>query len=108
MVYALRVGGVVQGDESDIGYHRDGKGSFSIKISTNGTIEKLLSDDVDGFDFFEFHGFMMWSAWGVLGFIQLACNRYLKTQWRYIMWVHRITGTLILLITWVIGMLALK
>jgi hypothetical protein len=45
----------------------------------------------------------MWSAWGIFGMIQLLTNRYLKRYWKYVMWVHRIAGTLILLITMVLG-----
>lgn len=29
-------------------------------------------------------------------------------MWRYTMWIHRISGTLTLIITWVFAMLALK
>lgn len=62
------------------------------------------------FDFYELHGFMMWTAWGVLGWVQLFTNRYLKwgNMWRYTMWIHRVSGTLTLLLTWVFAMLALK
>jgi hypothetical protein len=49
----------------------------------------------------------MWTAWGVLSILQLASNRYLKTNWKINMWIHRITGTIILLITFVLGFLAL-
>lgn len=61
------------------------------------------------FDFYELHGFMMWGAWGVLGLVQLLTNRYCKggNGWRYTMWVHRICGTLMLLITFVMAFMAL-
>jgi hypothetical protein len=45
------------------------------------------------------HGWLMWIGWGVLGFIQIVSNRYLKNFYRVYMWIHRITGTLIMLIT---------
>lgn len=69
----------------------------------------VLSSDPP-FDFYALHGFMMWAAWGVLGLVQLFTNRYLKggNGWRYTMWVHRISGTLTLVITWTMAMLALK
>jgi hypothetical protein len=105
MVHALLVGGVIVGDSTDVKFHKTGYGPWGIIIRSNGAI--VLTSDTF-FNFYEFHGFMMWAAWGVFGFIQLATNRYLKTQWRYVIWVHRIAGTLILIITWVAAMLALQ
>ena len=52
------------------------------------------------------HGFGMWSAWGLLGFLQLASNRYLKHHWRAAMWIHRISGCMSILITLSMGFLA--
>ena len=92
------------GDQNDTVIHADGHGSLSIMIRGDGAI--VLSN-ADVFDFYKFHGFMMWAAWGVFGLVQLATNRYFKIYWRYVMWIHRISGTLILLITWIVAMLAL-
>jgi hypothetical protein len=52
----------------------------------------------------------MWTAWGILGLVQLATNRYLKagSGWRYSMWIHRISGSLTLVITLTMALLALK
>ncbi len=50
----------------------------------------------------------MWLTWGVLGFLQLASNRYLKSQWTWHLWMHRITGTIILLMTLGLGILSIK
>jgi len=45
------------------------------------------------------HGIVMWFAWGVLGFVQILSNRYLRQHWKYAMITHRISATLILFIS---------
>lgn len=101
MCYALRIGGLEVGDETDVKFHKDGYGHWKIEIRGDGAI--VLADQ-SIFEDYEFHGFMMWGAWGIFGLIQLVTNRYLKQFWRYTMWIHRICGTLILIITWVMAM----
>ena len=49
----------------------------------------------------------MWIAWGVFGFIQVSSNRYLKKYWRVNIWIHRISGTFILLITIAMGIVGI-
>ncbi len=51
------------------------------------------------FSLTKLHGWMLWVAWSLFGMIQIVSARYLKKYWRVNMWVHRISGTLILLIT---------
>ena len=52
------------------------------------------------FNFFLAHGYNMWIAWTVLGSTMIASTRYLKGSKPGInMWIHRIAGTLMLLIT---------
>ena len=103
MLWAVRQNGL--NTDADIGFHKDGFGGWGIIIRGDGAI--VLSD-VKVFDFYMFHGLMMWAAWGIFGLVMLATNRYLKVYWRSVMWVHRIAGTLILLITFVVSFLALK
>tara|TARA_A100001015_G_scaffold276095_1_gene334017 strand:+ start:448 stop:780 length:333 start_codon:yes stop_codon:yes gene_type:complete len=63
---------------------------------------------VDDYDFF-YHGLFMWCAWTFLALLQISSNRYLKaTFFGFHMWVHRIVGTLILVITWYHGSRAFK
>jgi hypothetical protein len=50
----------------------------------------------------------MWFIWGFLGFLQLFSNRYMKSQWRWHLLMHRITGTLIFLSTLTLGILTIK
>ena len=53
---------------------------------------------------FKIHGWMMWTAWSVLSLVQFASNRYLKgTLYGKHMWIHRIIGTAIMLITLIFG-----
>ena len=54
------------------------------------------------------HGWLMWAAWGVLGFIQVLSNRYLKVFWKFNRIVHIVSGTSIFIITMVMGLLAMK
>jgi hypothetical protein len=104
MVFSFKIGNL--NTDADIVRHQE-RGYWGIIVRGDGAV--VLSNDVP-FDFFELHGFMMWSAWGVLGLVQLFTNRYLKLGigWKYTMWVHRIAGTLTLLITWIFAMLALR
>ncbi len=76
-------------------------------MDDSGEITELSSDD-DSFDFFKLHGWMMWTAWGLLSLIQIISNRYLKMYWHLNMWVHRINGTIMMLITLIFGFSALK
>ena len=50
----------------------------------------------------------MWTAWGVLGMIQLMSSRYLKMYWYFNMWIHRITGTIILILTFTFAIMAIN
>ena len=104
MVFSYRIGNL--STDADIKIHQD-HGKWGIIVRGDGAV--VLSADPP-FDFYELHGFMMWTAWGVLGWIQLFTNRYLKwgNMWRYTMWIHRISGSLTLLLTWVFAMLALR
>ena len=54
------------------------------------------------------HGWLMWIAWGVLGMIQLGSNRYLKAYWSLHMWIHRIAGTIMLLLTLSMGLVGIS
>jgi hypothetical protein len=103
MIWAFRVGGLAVADP--ISKHQERDNTWGIVINKDGTIVSM--NDTTGFNFYEFHGFMMWAAWGVFGFIQLLSNRYLKGKWRWNMWLHRISGTCILLLTFTVGLMAL-
>ena len=56
------------------------------------------------FNFFLAHGYNMWIAWVGLGVTQISSTRYLKgTYPKFNMWVHQISGTLMVLITLYFG-----
>jgi hypothetical protein len=63
MLYSFRIGGL--NTSADIIKHQE-RGYWGIILRKDGAV--VLSDDPP-FDYFEFHGFMMWGAWGVLGLI---------------------------------------
>ena len=51
-----------------------------------------------------FHGWILWAAWTCLSFIMISTNRYLKGYlWKYRLFIHIITGIVILVITVVIA-----
>jgi hypothetical protein len=56
--------------------------------------------------FYVIHGWLLWVAWGIFGLIQISTTRYLKTQWRYGMWIHGISGVIIMMLTIVLGLMA--
>ena len=89
-------------------YHGNNRGKFTMRIPTSGVVNGGgASDGNRNLDFFFIHGWLMWAAWTVFGLIQVASNRYLKPFWRVSMWVYRISGALILLITAILGGLGL-
>lgn len=82
---------------------------FSIYISEDGDV----SDGGGGGGDYDFsiylkHGWLMWAAWGILGLLQFASMRYLKVFWRVNRIIHVISGFSILIITLVMGLLAMK
>ena len=42
-------------------------GTFFVEIYTDGTIVGTYGDDAT--KFFNIHGWLMWAAWGILGFL---------------------------------------
>jgi hypothetical protein len=67
------------------------------------------------FDMLYLHGWLLWSAWGILGMIQLVSVRYLKpynlclTRLKnFGLWLHIVSGLLILLTTLTMSMLAFR
>ena len=52
------------------------------------------------FNFFLLHGWMLWAAWTIFAIVQVSSNRYLKgTMPGATMWIHRISGLTIAIIT---------
>lgn len=63
MLYSFRFGDL--NTDADIKKHQE-RGYWGIIVRGDGAV--VLSADPP-FDFYELHGFMMWAAWGVLGWI---------------------------------------
>jgi len=104
MIFSFKLGGLLNTtDPKNIGFHGNNCGYWGIIIRGGGAVEP-----VGTFNFYELHGWLMWFTWGILGFLQLASNRYLKSQWTWHLWMHRITGTLILLTTLILGILTIQ
>ena len=53
--------------------------------------------------FYLIHGYILWAVWTLFGIIQLLTNRYLKEYWKHAMWVHRVSGTVVLTTTAIYG-----
>jgi hypothetical protein len=52
------------------------------------------------FNWFLLHGWMLWAAWTIFAIVQIASTRWLKGSIPGTnMWVHRINGMLIIVIT---------
>ena len=49
--------------------------------------------------FFLIHGVSLWTIWTIFSLIQVISNRYMKHHWQTHMWVHRFTGTFIIMTT---------
>ncbi|TNV83375.1 hypothetical protein FGO68_gene16315 [Halteria grandinella] len=87
-------------------YHIKGMGfygNFDLTINQDGTIS--ITEESD---FYIFHGFLLWFAWGVLGLLQIISGRHIRQFWKTSMWLHRISGILNLAITMTMVLLAFK
>ena len=82
------------------------RGNFLLRVNSDGTLGAKQVATGPGFHYV--HGWLMWVAWGIFGFVQVVSNRYCKILWKYNMWVHGICGTAILTISLVEGLLAIK
>ncbi len=86
-------------------YHKTKRGFAGIEILSDLSV-RTSAVTYETFDFYVYHGLLMWTAWGLLGFIQLASNRWLKGYWYLNMWIHRLAGTSIMIITLIMGIMA--
>lgn len=81
----------------------EGYGYFAIEITTNGDVLEKPA-----LPFYLIHGWLMWVTWGLLGLLQLASNRYLKPFWQVNKLFHALSGSAMLILTFVFGILAIK
>lgn len=57
----------------------------------------------DSVSFYLIHGAMLWAVWTFFGLFQVATNRYLKHRWQSNLWLHRISGAIVLFTTLLYG-----
>jgi glucan phosphoethanolaminetransferase (alkaline phosphatase superfamily) len=79
-------------------------GTMKIFINTNGYVDNQLIV----FDFYMIHGIVLGITWGALALLQIAAARWLKMYHKASMWVHRISGFIIFLATFIMAMLTFK
>ncbi len=99
MIYAYRE------DTSDLKHHT-GTGSFAIQIHSNGDVTEVKDEEPTPFEVY--HGFLMWTSWGLLGLFQLITNRYMKVFWKFNRLLHALSGILMLIITLTMGILGIQ
>jgi hypothetical protein len=103
MIYSYRTK-----DSNINSFHNGGYGTFAIKINSAFSVEEVGSYNNEKVPFEVYHGWLMWTAWGVLGMIQLLSNRYLRVYWKINRWVHLVSGLIILVLTLSYGLLMMK
>jgi hypothetical protein len=79
-------------------HHKRDRGFFDFILHSNGTSALINEPSVKPLLFF-IHGWMLWIAWGILGFVQIATNRYFKPYFKICNWLHIISGIAIFMIT---------
>ena len=89
-------------------FHKSNRGFWSMMVLSSGMVMAGEIEPTGGVDFFYIHGWFMWSAWGILGYITLLSNRYLKRYYSFHMWIHGIAASIALGFTFALGFLALK
>lgn len=57
--------------------------------------------------FWKQHAALLWVAWGPLAFLQIVSGRYGRVYWKVQMWIHIITGLIIMILSLVYSFLAL-
>lgn len=60
-----------------------------------------------GVSWFLIHGYALWAVWTFFGLFQITTNRYLKHHWSTNMWMHRVSGTVLLVTTLLYGLTAI-
>jgi hypothetical protein len=54
------------------------------------------------------HGWFLWITWFILGMIMVLSNRYMKVFWKVHMWIHRVSGFLIFVLTIIFASIIIK
>eukprot|EP00347_Sterkiella_histriomuscorum_P007376 403349177 len=67
-----------------------------------------LRAEIMGYDILYLHGWLLWQAWGVLGFLQIASVRYMQIFYKFNHYLHMAIGTMITGFTIAMSILAFK
>jgi len=74
---------------------------WSFKVTEKGEVAQPVIDVTEYLrsDKIEEHGWWMWSAWFVVGFLLLATKRYSKKNWVVMHYLHALLGGFVLVVT---------
>lgn len=50
------------------------------------------------------HGWIMWLAFAIFGFVSIYTGRYMRQYWQYNMWIHGITGGIVFILNLIYGL----
>jgi glucan phosphoethanolaminetransferase (alkaline phosphatase superfamily) len=96
MKYAFGKGGKID-------YHGPMQyGVFKLDINTNLRVAYLYNSELDHTEItekFYLHGVVMYITWGVLPLLMVISGRYMKHLYSFRMWIHRLVGAIIQLVT---------
>lgn len=96
--YALRTGKGTFSSRNDIHTERE---IFDVKFSSSGGVETGTLDltSLRRNDFYEAHGYWLWTVWMPVGFLMLVTKRYAKKHWSCCHIIHALFGVAILFVT---------
>ena len=66
-------------------------GYFTLTFNYDKTVSASIGT-TGPYDFYTIHGWVMWGAWGVGGFLQILSARYLRKYYICHMWLHLFFG----------------
>ena len=78
-------------------YHDKNREELAVCIEETSNVTLLESRNP--INTYEIHGFIMYTCWTVLSYLQLLSNRYLRHYWRWKQKMHTVVGTLMVLST---------
>jgi hypothetical protein len=90
------------GDGGPLNYHGPVQyGGITMKINQNLRTVEFEHSNIDTVttSFFFRHGLMMYIAWGVMSLVMIISARYLRILYKSRMWIHSISGSLIIITT---------
>ena len=101
---------------TSIEYHGRSISYFSLKVESiliKDSVRYIVSGKVSSDGRFGVqtslaHGWILWTAWGILGLYQVIGLRYMKPFWKMSVFFHQVTGYLIVAVTIVFSILGIR